>query len=63
VLAVRRTLHAIRCSLEAVIEDQMLGSACERLFLDGVELRLDVRLSRPLELERVATELAYPALA
>jgi ABC-type phosphate/phosphonate transport system substrate-binding protein len=57
------TLDTLRSVLADVITDASLRSARDRLFLDGVDLQPDFRLSRLLQLERGATVLAYPELA
>jgi len=57
------TLDALRSALDAVMTDASLQKVRERLYLDGVDLQPDIRLSRLRQLERSAAAWAYPALA
>ena len=58
-----RTLGALRSALAAVVSDRLSRPICERLLLKGVDLRPDMSLKRPRELETGAAELGYPELA
>ena len=57
------TLHALRLALAGAMNDPLLNSPCERLFLAGFDFSPDPSFTRVRELAEQAARLCYPQIA